>query len=499
MRKFIFLISFFLILNKGQANNLLIGEPIINGNTIQFTIQWDNSWRVSIGPSNWDAVWVFVKRQTCNQAAQNPWLHANLDATASNHSIADPDMQVDLASDKKGVFIHRANDGVGNVAQTTVTLTLASAINSDNIQVIGIEMVYVPEGEFYIGDGNVTNNASSNWYMGDASSNPVLISSSLLATYSGGMPKSVYGGGPTAYGSTVSLPSTFPFGYNAFYCMKYEITVDLFIAFLNSLTYDQQLHMQETGNWNTNPPTSPRGTSFTSRYGYKILIDTPAITTNMLKPAVYGADANANSIYNEDCDGLGLAITLNKLCFLAFLDWAAIRPMSEFEYEKACRGPLPPVLNECPWGTTDLTKSYGTITNRYCSNETSSANALGLANVYASGSGTAYRVGIEATATSDRVHAGATYYGILNMAGGTFERCLGGWSYDYSSFTTLCGDGSLASDGQTDMSIWKSSTYVLRGSSYSEDFTYKMSRRAQADEVNNALTKGYGGRGVRSN
>ncbi|MFY7883914.1 MAG: hypothetical protein ACOVOV_03600, partial [Dolichospermum sp.] len=55
------------------ANNLIMGTPSVSGSTVSFTIKWDNSWYVSTGPSNWDAVWVFVKRQACNQASQNPW------------------------------------------------------------------------------------------------------------------------------------------------------------------------------------------------------------------------------------------------------------------------------------------------------------------------------------------------------------------------------------------------------------------------------------------
>jgi hypothetical protein len=28
---------------------------------IQFDVQWENSWRLSSGPSNWDAAWIFAK------------------------------------------------------------------------------------------------------------------------------------------------------------------------------------------------------------------------------------------------------------------------------------------------------------------------------------------------------------------------------------------------------------------------------------------------------
>ena len=105
MKKTCLLIAIMAILSANSfANNLVMGTPSISGSTVSFTIKWDNSWYVSTGPSNWDAVWVFVKRQACNQASQNPWTHADL--AASGHSLSSTSqLQIDLASDNKGVFI----------------------------------------------------------------------------------------------------------------------------------------------------------------------------------------------------------------------------------------------------------------------------------------------------------------------------------------------------------------------------------------------------------
>ena len=36
---------------------------------------------------------------------------------------------------------------------------------------------------------------------------------------------------------------------------------------------------------------------------------------------------------------------------MAYADWAGLRPMTELEFEKACRGPLTPVAGEFAWGT----------------------------------------------------------------------------------------------------------------------------------------------------
>jgi formylglycine-generating enzyme required for sulfatase activity len=484
MKKTCLLIAIMAFLHANSfANNLVMGPPSISGSTVSFTIKWDNSWYVSTGPSNWDAVWVFVKRQACNQASQNPWTHADL--AASGHSLSSTSqLQIDLASDNKGVFIRRSAAGIGNITQVTVTLTLASVINTDNIGVYGIEMVNVPEGQFYIGDG--VN--SGNRFTDGNTTNAKLITQAIDNAGIGA--NTVYN--KDGLGSTVALPNTFPIGYKRFYCMKYEITCAQYVGFLNTLTYEQQLHRQQDFNWNTNPPTSSSGTSYMENWGYKIVIKTPGVSTTTLTPAVYACDANANGTFDEDCDGLGFPVSLRTAHWLAYLDWAALRPMTEFEYEKACRGPLQPVRDEYSWGSTDISNYYNEL-NWKCGNEIPQAFQLGQCNCW---TGRIHRAGMEATANTDRVHAGATYYGILNMTGSMIERCVGGWSYDYSTFTTANGDGNLTSFGNTDMTTWNSMQYWNRGASVQRSECARVSERWWGNDDN--YGNGGSGRGVRS-
>jgi formylglycine-generating enzyme required for sulfatase activity len=464
------------------ANNLIMGTPSVSGSTVSFTIKWDNSWYVTTGPSNWDAVWVFVKRQACNQASQNPWIHADL--AASGHSLSSTSqLQIDLASDNKGVFIRRNAAGIGNVSQVTVTLTLSSAINTDNIGVYGVEMVNVPEGQFYIGDGGNYGNQFTN----GNTTNPKLITQAIDNAGLG--VKANYN--KDNYGSDGALPNTFPSGYKRFYCMKYEITCAQYVAFLNTLTYDQQLHQQQDNNWNITPPTSASGTSYMENWGYKIVIKTPGVSTTTLTPAVYACDANANGTFDEDSDGLGFPIALRTDHWLAFLDWSALRPMTEFEYEKACRGPLNPIAYEYSWGSTDISNDYNTV-NYKSSNEAPQNYRLGLCNCQTN---QVHRVGMEATSNSDRVHAGATYYGILNMTGSMIERCVGGWGYDYSSFTNENGDGNINSFGNSDITVWSNMQYWNRGGSLTNNASNRLSERWWRDE--NHYNAG-SGRGVRS-
>lgn len=78
MRKVSFLLITILLASYSFANNLQFGVITRPDAThLQFTIQWDNSWKVTGGPANWDAVWVFIKYQDC---ATNylPWQHVGL-------------------------------------------------------------------------------------------------------------------------------------------------------------------------------------------------------------------------------------------------------------------------------------------------------------------------------------------------------------------------------------------------------------------------------------
>lgn len=49
------------------ANNITVSNITLeNLNTpnwvqVEFDLSWENSWRLSAGPSNWDAAWVFMK------------------------------------------------------------------------------------------------------------------------------------------------------------------------------------------------------------------------------------------------------------------------------------------------------------------------------------------------------------------------------------------------------------------------------------------------------
>lgn len=174
--------------------------------------------------------------------------------------------------------------------------------------------------------------------------------------------------------------------------------------------------------------------------------------------------------------------------FTTYLKWAALRPMDELEYEKACRGPLYPVPNEFPWGDTLSTGMTGFNGVDGSGTETASPTN---ANVNCGGIGGPVRVGIFATAASGKRDAGASYYGVMNLADNVSELAVSvGDSYG-RAFVNEPGDGNE----WTAPTTWPSSGgFGLRGGNW--QVTYSTSGRYLADYVYNPPT--VGGRGARS-
>ena len=484
------------------SNGLSIGSPTFNpsNNTLSFTISWLNSWNLATAPSNYDAVWIFVKRQSCTNPSL--WSHAYLSTNPANFNAVltaggTSILQVDPVSDSAGVFVHLNTTGTyGIVNSHTITLQLTGSTNpyiftapTDNFKVFGIEMVYVPQGSFYIGDGS-SSYAFTN----------MQITSSIQ---SAGIGVSANYIGNAAYGCSASLPSSFPLGYNGFYCMKTEVCQGQITDFLNTLTYTQQQSLVGNFSGLTEPGILNSTFGNTSSYRNHIYVGTIGVYNSL--PAIYIADSTSSTAYNP-------AIACNYLTWsdlTAYLAWAALRPMTEFEFEKACRGPNTALSGEYPWGNATV-NSPGNFNTNYGKYNEVSANSgtatTGLCN-YNNSPGNPGRVGFAATATStSRISAGATYYGILDMAGNTYEQCIGGGGYNYATFTNINGNGTLTLSGAHGMANWPSvggtasGTIIRGGSFWSNSSEIRTSDRTYYAGTTINSTKDFrcGGRGVRT-
>jgi len=457
-----------------KANNVQITGTAVTGSNISFNISWENSWYASAAPANWDAVWVFVKYQDCNTKL---WMHADLSTVAADHTAGSP-LQADPVTDGKGVFLRRSAVGGGNIPSTAVTLKLNIPAGTYNYKVYGIEMVHVNEGNFQIGDNTSTYKFS-----------PINITSN---SQSNGLTSNDLGG------YSVDISPTFPMGYNSFYMMKYEISQEQYADFLNSLTFTQQKNRVVTD------PISAAG-SFAMYTGYQyrngLAIVTPG--SNGAIPAVFGCDATTGTP-NASNDGQNIAMNgLSWADLVSYLDWAALRPMTEMEFEKACRGPLPRIDQDYPWGSTQITAANsGALSNAKLNSEVSSTTVNNGMCVYLvptnSNTYGPLRVGNFANGSSGRLSAGAGYYGAMDLGGNVAERVIavnaGGASFDGTM-----GDGNLTSTGFADVPSWPvSAGSMTKGGSYLDGANdVRTSDRSSLYSTAETRTYTNGGRGVR--
>ena len=146
-----------------RITNVTVAPRDAKTATVQFDIAWDGSWRHE---ANHDAAWVFFKVRF---DGATEWQHVRLAAD----KVLNPtgygqekggtplDFIVPDGPDGfTGMFVRRAEYGVGKVAATKVTalwnLSAAKGIAKDatpTVRAFGIEMVFVPEGPFYLGGG----------------------------------------------------------------------------------------------------------------------------------------------------------------------------------------------------------------------------------------------------------------------------------------------------------------------------------------------------------
>ncbi len=443
MKKLIVFISLIAFLQSTVfANGITISNvSIINNGSngqLKFDVSWENGWR-SNTLNNWDAAWVFAKYKL----VEGQWQHIYF--TLANNTIP-AGFNLSQPAGGEGSFLFRNISGSGTTTITDVRLGIPQNISQGlfDIKVFAIEMVYIPQGQFYLGDGSGPLNytfATSNSYL-----TPVLIDNENVGA-------GIYDG--RGGGMLSTLPAAFPKGYNAFYSMKYELSQGAYRDFLNTLSYPQQVN--HTGN----TPSSVVGTAALSTLNRSYIeIKTPGISASNT-PAVYGCDAGGNNVFDETNDGEWVACNfLTWADQAAYLAWSALRPMTEFEYEKMCRGILAPVTGEYAWGNTTSFLTPYNLTAAGTTGETAgnASTTVGNANVFITNPGPPnngpFRNGVFATVTSDRVTSGGGFYGVMELTGNMFEQCITTANTFGRAFNGEHGNGMLNVNGYAVLSTW---------------------------------------------
>jgi formylglycine-generating enzyme required for sulfatase activity len=500
------------------ANNISVSNISITGqNTaagannpanytfVKFDLSWENSWRNSSGTSNWDAAWVFVKYRV----GGGDWQHARLHGSG-HQAPAGSSIDVGLLTPGSafnfntnpgiGAFVYRSANGSDTFSPSNIQLRWNYGSNgvSDNavmeIKVFAIEMVYVPQGPFYLGDGG---NAYGGFYNPPGTSTPYQILSENTDIIVGNTSGNLYYNVASPCGDqTGTIPASFPKGFNAIYGMKYEVTQAQYVDFLNTLTLAQQTNRIGSSP-NATAGTGALDASNTYRNG--IDIQTSSVGTT---PAIFACNLNGNATYNEANDGQWLACNfLSWADLAAYLHWSGLRPMSELEFEKVCRGSSFPIPGEYAWGSTTITQSAN-ITNGGASNEScSTSNANAVYSYFGPVPGP-MRVGVFANSSSTREQAGAGFYGMMELSGNNWERCVTVGNAAGRSFAGSHGNGILSGSGYATFSDWPGVDATgsgFRGCLWSGNTSdLSVSDRGFAANTISYPYYNYGGRGVRT-
>ncbi|MEM8524066.1 MAG: SUMF1/EgtB/PvdO family nonheme iron enzyme [Bacteroidota bacterium] len=480
----LFSVSFLFGNNIRVRNVELINQDEIDQTyQVKFNLSWENSWRTSTLESNWDAAWIFVKYREVPYAR---WNHATL---RQSGFLESEESEISVPFDRKGAFIYRADDGIGDVNFRNLELKWdygADNLNGNavfEICVFAIEMVYVPEGPFLLGDGS---RERGTFRRAGSNAAPYEINGEYAISLGGVSTSSLSNSDPQSMESpddfdermTKNLPSSYPTGFKGFYIMKYEATEEQYVDFLNKLTPNQRLN----------------------RYG------------DGLK-SIISFDEHSGEPYStrnrKRCIG-----NLSMYDVLAYLDWAALRPMSELEYEKACRGKLLSFPKEYAWGNNSIFADLYVLTE-----EGEGGGELSLDEDLPEKIGNAsysltnptnrpFSPGLFAAESinSTREETGGSYYGIMELSGNLAELTVSIGSAAGRAFIPIEGNGELNSSGNfsNSNSVWSFSNEVsglgLRGGSYVDSKQFlQISDRIRANvNTPNVRLPYLGIRGVRS-
>ncbi|MBK8552271.1 MAG: SUMF1/EgtB/PvdO family nonheme iron enzyme [Ignavibacteria bacterium] len=476
--------------NNISVSNFSLTSQNVTGHysMIKFDISWENSWRVASPLNNWDAAWVFVKYRIGSGEWQHTWLnntgHINPSGSTITTGLLDPALPFNPTTNPGlGAFIYRDANGTGTFSKSGIQLRWNYGDNGvpDNaiidIRVYAIEQVYVPQGPFDLGSGGTEDGA---FYKYPTRANTYQITSEDAIIVGNAAGNLFYTGGSDIGDELGPIPSAFPKGYNAFYCMKYEISQQGYVDFLNSLTQSQANNRKYDALGN-------------NRY------------------AVTGTTAGNYTTTNPFVAMLNLSWADHA----AYLDWSGLRPMTELEFEKSCRGTQTAVVNEYAWGTSEIANSPYTLSNMGENNENIATNYSTTAGNSAYSS-TTFNVNINGPVragifagnglNTGRVTSGATYYGIMEMTGNLWERPITAGNPTGRSFTGKNGNGLLDADGNADVLSWPPNASAVgigfRGGNFglTPPWGLQVSDRHHASRVINGNSRGsvYGGRGVRS-
>lgn len=390
---------------------------------VKMTVRWDNAWRNS---KNHDAAWIMVKFVSDD----NGYAHARI--AKERHRIIDGSAKarITVPEDQTGFFLTLDENYRGDVEWTIEVALDPESLRRVNVRsflcrVYGVEMVYIPQGAFTLGDPDTTANRFGSFYQSDAQGQQAglyqIASEDQTIEVGPEQGKLYYQAEYAAYQGDQKgpIPASYPKGYQAFYIMKYELQQGEYATFLNTLSNDQAIARANFG-----------GPNYLEYRG----------SITLKGQQFHAASPHRPCNYVSWDDGL------------AFADWAGLRPMTELEFTKACRGTSKPIAGEYPWGTDNKDQLKRTITMD---------DELVLLD------------GFDESQLKDdnRAVFGASYYWVMDLAGSVWERVITIGDERGRAYTGQHGDGRINGHGYANVEDWPDGDntpggYGFRGGGY---------------------------------
>jgi hypothetical protein len=463
----------------------------LNAQTATLDIRWDASWRDA---ETWDAAWVVLKGRRDDGPLVPLPVRAAPTVTA-NRSSDGAAAAFRVPEDRVGVFVHRAEPGEGD-NHWRIQVPWAAEVDVTGVQAFGVEMVHVPTGAFELGTTRSLTGRKEARAPGFRPGTPPAPLSALFRADPDG--EDFYGGpypvtseAPISIGTdagdlyyidarflsddfssgdqTGTLAADFPKGYAGFYQMKYEVTEQQVVDFLNGLA-PEQAQRRWSADAGPLPPSRLRHTITQEDGRYR--------TRRPHRAAGYLSWADA----------------------LAWADWMGLRPMTGLEFEKSARGPEPATFREFVWGVNEtrsddafaLTRRIlapdGSLAETEDGDERTDGNVhLALrptfegADNFCTPGGNYFpsrtpcrelqggdagwgplRVGIHGVASGgDRSAAGAGYYGAMDLGGNLGEQVVTLGHPQGRAFRGTHGDGRLTTAGRATNADWRADADTL--------------------------------------
>lgn len=357
---------------------------------VEFTVSWANAWR---NERNHDAAWIVLRSP---DARRGP-----LRLAAAGHAATGAvPAEIVPSEDRLGAFVAPAKPHRGAV-EWRVSLVVAEDA-PEPVTPWAVGMVLVPGGPFELGDDDPVAVRFGAFHR--AGGGPLRVESeaeirvgSEPGSLSYQRDKEGYrgdGGGP--------IPEAWPKGTRPFYVMKHELVQGEYAAFIGALPPEWRARRA---------PLSLKGEE----------TGTCSIRLEGDRCVALAPERPCNFVsWDDTC---------------ALYDWLALRPITEFEFEKAARGPRRPVPHDYPWGT---------------------ASAAGLARqVRQSRDLSEASVEAEAALTDEtRPRLGASHYWVMDLAGSVWERVVSAGHPAGRAFRGTHGDGVLSAEGLATNEDW---------------------------------------------